>query len=188
MMNGYRRAALKLRTLAAADRSWLLGQLLPEERARIADLIEELDALHPEAEMETLSDAVQADLADAPADEPALPHGPAALVSRARPDRIARILTNEPDWLVGHLCAIARWPWLSAFLAQLERARATRITGLMNGTSSAKRGLDNALVAAVAARLEDDSRRNGFDALLAGEEHREPTAGRLRGKLTRWLR
>ena len=188
MMNGYRRAALKLRTLGAADRSWLLGQLLPEERARIAALLEELSALHPDAEMQTLSDAVQADLQDATSDDPPLPHSPAALVSRAQPERIAHILAYEPDWLVGHLCAIARWPWLPAFLEKLERARATRIAGLMNGTSPAKRVLDNALVAAVAARLEDDSRHNGFDALLTDEQQSEPRPGGLRRKLARWLR
>ena len=186
MMNGYRRAALKLRSLGVADRSWLLGQLLPEERARVAALMKELDALHPDAGIETLSDVVQEDLDEAPTDDPA-PRSPAAVVSRAHPERIARILATEPDWLVVHLCAIARWPWLPEFLAKLERARATRIAGLMNGISPAKRSLDNALVTAVATRLENDIRSNGFDALLTAERD-QPGNGGLRGKFTRWLR
>src|SRR5262245_25749588 len=94
MTDGYRRAALRLRSLGAADRAWLLGQLAPEERTRIAALLDEVNALHPEVEPGTLEDLVQEDLpAPAPrVPESSPPRGPAATVARAHPDMIARVL------------------------------------------------------------------------------------------------
>jgi len=190
MMNGYRRAAMRLRSLGAADRAWLLDQLAPEERMRIAALLEEVDALHPEAEPEALGDLVQEDL-PAPATrapESSLPQGPATALAHAHPDMIARVFADEPDWLVARVCAIENWPWLSAYLAAIDRARVARIEAQMRDAQPGRRALENALVAAVAARLEESVRRNGFHGLLIEEQRRRAGNGGLRVRLARWLR
>ena len=184
MIDGYRRAAMRLRALGTADRAWVLGRLLPEERERIEVLLEELDALHGDTELQAFSDLARSELLET---APTLADAPATIVTHAEPEQVTRVLADEPDWLVVRVCAIARWPWLPAFLAQLERARAARVAALMRDVSPAKRSLENALVAAVAARLRGDL-RNGFDALLSAEQRREPRTAGLRSRVTRWLR
>ena len=190
MMNGYRRAAMTLRALGAADREWLLSQLLPEERGRIATLIEELDKLDPDAEMQALSDLVRDDVPEPAPPSPELlsPSGPVAVVAQAQPEMMARVLANEPDWLVARVCAIARWPWLPAFIAQLDSVRATRIAALMREAPPAKRTVERALMVAMETRLQGDAHRNGFDGLLKAEQLREAGTRGLRSRLARWLR
>jgi len=190
MTNGYRRAAMRLRSLGAADRSWLLNQLLPEERTRIAALLEEVDALHPDVEPEALVDLVQEDrpASALPGSESSPSRGPTATVAHAHPDTIARVLADEPDWLVARVCAIEHWPWLSAYLAAIDPARAARIEAQMRDAQPARRALESALVAAVAARLEESVRSNGFQGLLMEEQRRPASNGRLRARLARWLR
>jgi hypothetical protein len=189
--NGYRHVAMRLRSLGAADRAWLLDQLLPEERTRIAALLDEVDALHPDVEPEALLDLVREDLPAASAlraPESSPQRGPTAAVGHAHPDMIARVLADEPDWLVARVCAIERWPWLSGYLAAMDRARAARIEALMRDAQPARRALENALVAALAGRLEDSVRRNGFHGLLMAEQRREAGSSSLRARLARWLR
>jgi hypothetical protein len=190
MTTGYRRAAMRLSSLGAADRDWLLGQLAPGERTRIAALLEEVDALHPEVEPEALQDLVQEDLPDSAANAPESSplHGPTAVVARAHPDMIARVLADEPDWLVARVCAIEHWPWLSGYLGAIDRVRAARIGALMRDAPPARRALASALVAAVAARLEESVRRNGFHGLLMEEQRRSAGNGGMRARLARWLR
>ena len=190
MMNGYRRAAMRLRSLGAADRAWLLDQLAPEERTRIAALLEEVDALHPGVEPEALADLVQVDLhvPASRASESSLLDGPTAAVAGADPGMIARILADEPDWLVARVCAIEHWPWLAAYLASIDRTRASRIEAQMRDAQPARHALESALIAAVAARLEECIRRNGFHGLLIGEQRSTSGNGGLRARLVRWLR
>ena len=190
MSNGYRRAAMRLRSLCLADRVWLLDQLAPEERTRIAALLEEVDALHPGVEPEAWEDLVREEFPGSSSRAPeSLPlRGPTARVAHAQTDAIARVLAGEPDWLVARVCSIEHWPWLSDYLAAIDHARAVRIGALMRAAPPPRRALDNALIAALAARMEDSGYRNGFDGLLMAEQDRKAGTGSLRARLARWLR
>jgi hypothetical protein len=190
MMDGYRRAAMRLRGLCTEDRAWLLDQLEAEERERVAALIAELDVLDPDGNMPLLADLLQSDLLQRVPFDPAhsLLSGPALIVAQARPDKIARVFANEPDWLVSQVCAISRWPWLPSFLDQLDRARAMHIGALVRKALPLGGSLDEALVAAVATRLETEVHRNGFDTILSDEQSREKSSGGLRQRFARWRR
>ena len=123
-MNGERKAALALASLAPADRAWLLERLPEEPRARVSALLGELDEMRVSFDGELVrqlgSDKEDAQAREAPIDPAAAaltlesePDWAAALVQRRHPSR------GDPRITTKALAAI-----VAAFEARVREAPA----------------------------------------------------------------
>jgi len=207
-----RRAALLVHAMRAGDRAWVLAQLEPGERDPLAAMLAELRALGIPAESELLKQAAAdaapeidaargtdaARAAQAASREPLAPDAsaPEAMLRRADPALVARVLRTEPSALAAAVLALGAWPWRETVLAQLGAMKRTEIHELLaRDTPPAARLREHALPAiarrvealalAVAARADDGTR----DSTDGGE--RQPRGwrrllGRARRRTGGW--
>jgi hypothetical protein len=160
-----RRAALLVHAMDASDRAWVLTQLAPEERDPLAAMLAELRALGIPAERELLkqaaaempreSDAVR-DSESAPRDMPAPDmSSPAALLRRADPALVARVLRAEPSALVAAVLALDAWPWHETVLIQLGTVKRSEVRELLARDARPAARLREHALPAVAGRVEE---------------------------------
>ncbi|RYF42893.1 MAG: hypothetical protein EOO27_44810 [Comamonadaceae bacterium] len=121
---GSRQAALSLHAMSDHDRTWVLGALKPDQRARLQTLLAELREL-----------GIPSDPA------PAATTGPVSGGKDAMADTVpqldmlnprdvqilSEILRREPPAMVANVLWIREWAWHSAFMAQLSGAQRVRI-------------------------------------------------------------
>jgi hypothetical protein len=109
-----------MHTMTAADRSWVMNKLKPEQREAIAPLLAELDTF------EFSTDGFKV---DAPPVTPPAPPVDSSLKTDAQRiavldalpvSRIQAALHGEPAALVRRLAAIHRWSWREAVCAGCE--------------------------------------------------------------------
>jgi hypothetical protein len=121
MTDGYRKAALRLHGMAAADRGWMLQRLQPHERARLEELLRELQELgikpgHRVSEELSADEAGQALLAECR--EPGAVARAMDAMRAARPAEISVLLAVEADHVAAALLSAYPWPWRAAVLEE----------------------------------------------------------------------
>src|SRR4051794_15874769 len=133
-----KRAALELHRLAPQDREWVLGRLASSDRARVAPVLAELDAMNIRFDIGN-----DASLAPVAANSRAAAKGIAAIPPDTSVESIIRhashtdvldALSGEPEWLLRMLFALDDWPWVSSVERSLAQA------GVLRLESSAPRG------------------------------------------------
>ena len=115
MNAGYRRAALALSALNKDDRAWILENLSSDERIPLATLLTDLERQGIKVPVSEVATLLQKD----PGTDEQEPVPVVAITPRERlaemPVReVFRVLSHEPDWLVGMICGMAKWRWLRA--------------------------------------------------------------------------
>jgi hypothetical protein len=161
-MNGLRRAALALHGLPEQDKRWVLERLGGADRARLAQLLEELQKLGIPPDESLLAYAQK----DTPA-EPA-----PSRVRQASAAQMVAILAREPAGLIAAVLRIEPWPWQAPFLARLDPAVRAGVAAAMQEDSRRSERLDDALRSCLEVRLgaaqaprERWSRLRAFGAL-----------------------
>ncbi len=198
-----KRAALELHRLGRRDRDWIVGRLPADERDRVLPLLAELDGMDVRFDLDD-SLALPARRADEPS--PATGAGAAqSAAERLRatsPAAMARMLADEPAWLVRAVLAIEAWPWAAPVRAALPQP-APAPSGASAPTDRAPpEAFTRTLLETLAARLQAQpgtppaTLLNGpLGSALNGHHngHRHPAVengawGRLWPRLQRWLR
>jgi len=165
-----RRAALLVHAMRAGDRAWVLAQLEPGERDPLAAMLSELRALGIPAESELLKQAAAdaapeidaargtdaARAAQAASREPLAPDAsaPEAMLRRADPALVARVLRTEPSALAAAVLALGAWPWRETVLAQLGAMKRTEVHELLARDMPPAARLREHALPAIARRVE----------------------------------
>ena len=190
-----RQAALELHRLGRDDRNWILGRLESDERARVARLLEELDAMDIRIDMH---DAVLADARAATERSPLL-NGHAngseapplqALLRRAAPARVATALADEPSWFVAAFLASGDWPWAGEVRALLARSRGPaelRAARLAPPAPALAAFVQARLLAKLRASTEPHAGETD-DPYSARDDRAGSILGRLASGVRQWLR
>ena len=191
LVDSRKRAALALLGLRAADQKWLLAQLPNADRGDVAALLDELMRMNPSATAAQIAaatsalnlEATQTEWAPAPGDglptapEDALRTAPEDAL-RTAPDDALRTLTRasasllhrelrtESDSVIGIVCALKNWRWKDELLGLLGPTRAADIGRLQREAITPTPAMAQALMAALAARIEAGRREAGFSADL----------------------
>lgn len=180
-MDGHRRAALALHGLSEPDRRWVLGKLRDADRARLAQLVEELQKLGIPPDPSLLADA-QKRLPDAPAP---------SRIREASAARMFAILGREPAGLIAAVLRIEPWPWQAALLARLDRPLRERVAAALRSETRITERFAGTLRSCIEARLsERPSAEPKAMRRLAVWAHRNADRGRgmLSGMIARWAR
>lgn len=156
MTDGYRKAALKLHGMNAADQGWMLQHLPEGERARLKALLYELDELGIKSGRH-VSDGIAADearqrLLSTVAQPEAAAHALDAL-SAASVDEISALLAAEPDDVVATVLAAYPWPWRSHFLAECGVEKRHRLNRAFKQVPLLKPRLRSELIKLLSNRL-----------------------------------
>jgi hypothetical protein len=118
MTEGYRKAALRLHAVSSTDRDWMLQRLVPQEQARLGDLLRELRELGIQAE-HCAPDEVEARSNASNADEELAGVADAlALMRSATLPEIVALLSAEPEHVAAAVLAVYPWPWRPRLLAE----------------------------------------------------------------------
>ncbi|WP_061540368.1 hypothetical protein [Collimonas fungivorans] len=168
---GFRRTALLLHAMSAADRDWMLAKLDGEMRATLKTMLDELlalgipadrallnraaDGIVPAASTRRHSDASvnielngSANILRADAVDSAIANladmGPAAL---------SQILNEEPAELIARLLACHDWKWRDGLLEKLGSGRRLQVERLAHSFSACPPRLREVLLQSVAARV-----------------------------------
>jgi hypothetical protein len=127
MVDGFKKAALKLYTLGAADREWILGQLDERERKTLRTLMTELKNSGIKPIFLPFDEIVDQPLPPAAApSRPKVEGAEEILMSLSSPEA-DRLLADESDWVVSVICNARPWPWRSAFMQRLPAVRRRRV-------------------------------------------------------------
>lgn len=142
-MNGLRRAALALHGLPESDKRWVLERLGGADRARLAQLLEELQKLGIPPDESLLAYAHKH-----------MPAEPApSRVREASAAQMLAILAREPAGLIAAVLRIESWPWQASFLARLDPAVRARVAAAMQDDSRRSEKLGEALRSCLEMRL-----------------------------------
>ena len=167
-MPAHRQSALLLHGLAKADQRWILSQLPDADRLIVAQHLAELKEL-----------GIPADPALGAQARSARAHAAAGPLHAASGAAMARLLADEPLWLVRQVLALAEWPWRAAFLETHNTAQRERLSG------AAPAALAPEAAARLLARLETRLAQHGAAVPGSTTARRGPLAA-LRGALGRW--
>ena len=183
LVDSRKRAALALLGLRAADQKWLLAQLPNADRGDVAALLDELMRMNPSATAAQIAAATSALNLEAtqtewsPATGDGLPTAPEdalrtapddalRTLARASASLLHRELRTESDSVIGIVCALKNWRWKDELLGLLGPTRAADIGRLQREAISPTPAMAQALMAALAARIEAGRREAGFSADL----------------------
>jgi len=182
-MNGLRRAALALHGLPEHDRHWVLERLGGADRARLAQLLEELRKLGIPPDESLLAEA-----------QKRIPETRApSRIHEASAAQMLAILAREPAGLIAAVLRIESWPWEAAFLARLEPALRERVASAMRRDDRTSEKLSEALRSCLESRLASapaPQRRLRRFGALAGtmRAHALRARGMLFSVFARWAR
>lgn len=156
MTEGYRKAALKLHSMNAADRDWMLEQLKGEERAALVSLLAELKELgiksFPSIEHELSTSEVKENFLGELNEEIA---GSLDLLCTADPSEIFSMFSHEPDLAVATVLSAYPWPWKSQLLASYGVENRLRLGRTLSEASLLKPKLRFELIRLLAEQLKN---------------------------------
>lgn len=165
MTDGYHKSALRLSSASPEERTWVLAQLDPEDRVRLAAALQDLrDSASP-------SGPTEGGFSAGPHDDAPYPPVNDAL-KRVGHEAMAALLRDEPDWVIALLVGEAQWPWVEGYLAQLSADRLQALGACVQRVNATVKPRSRAAaIDIVSERLESrDSTStpdSPFDALLA---------------------
>lgn len=151
-----RKAALVLHALGAQDRHWVMQRLPELQRDLVQPLLEELAQLGLPADKGLVDDVLGSMPTPHRMDLPV-----ASALEQVSAHKVALLLQDEPDALVGKLLSLQAWPWKDHFISLLPRERrAAVLQSLASYTRDSGAGivapeLDAALLQELEARLKD---------------------------------
>jgi hypothetical protein len=147
-VEGERQAALLLHAMDAADRTWLLQQLAPDHRQRLAALLDDLVALGIPADpgllaraSDTLRPAASLAAATVVPDRDFLMQ-----LNEAGVAALAHALRAEPPRLVVRCLQCGPWPWRQSLLSRLPALQRRRVEDALRDASGAVPQATSALV------------------------------------------
>jgi len=186
----YRRAALTLHALAAADRQWLLSRLAQEQRERLQPLLDELAGLEARFDPSDIATLTEPSVDLLPAQAPA-PVAESDVLAGIDEHALAATLAGEPDWAIAALMQGAAPAMQSRLLAACSAHRGAAIGALArNGrapTASAQAALVSALLEQAALHDEASGSTAPPFAAVADRQMPPPATGPLQ-RMRRWLR
>lgn len=168
---GFRRTALLLHAMSAADRDWMLAKLGGEMRATLKTMLDELLALGIPADRALLNRAAEGVVPTALARMPSdtslnielnsgadMPQAYAldsaiANLADVEPAALAKILSDEPAELIARLLACHDWKWRDSLLEKLGSGRRLQVERLAHSFSACPPRLREVLLQSVAARV-----------------------------------
>ncbi|WP_211473813.1 hypothetical protein [Collimonas humicola] len=168
----FRRTALLLHAMSAADRNWMLTRLGGAVQTSLNGMLDELAALGIPADRDLLSRAAESTAparhaAMSAADPVKLDAGNAAEILRAdplahaiaalknaTPASLAQVLKEEPPELIARLLACHAWSWREDLLEQLGQARRLQVERFAHAFSGSAPRLTEILLDSLASRLK----------------------------------
>lgn len=189
MINGYRKAALKLHTMSAKDREWLLQQFTEDEQASLTELLRELQELGIKSDFGMSGELSADETIDmsnpVPDNEPEVDKS-VELLCAARAEEIAMLLSNEPDMVAGVVLSAYPWPWRSQLLASYGVEARLRASRALSQAQVLRPKVRSELIRMMASRLAA-ARVHAFP--LMHRPHDEHTkASQVQRKRSRWHR
>lgn len=151
VIDGLKKAALKLYTLAPQDRDWILAKLDENDRSTLLALMRDLKTSGIKPVFMPFDDLLETPFSrptvraqDTPAD--ADPHSQIASLSVLDAERLAG---EEPEWIQHGLIEARDWPWRAGLSQRLSAGPELHRTP---ATSKLKPRLLNAILHAAAAK------------------------------------
>lgn len=173
-MDGTRRAALALHSVASADRDWILGRLDMAERSSLEGMLAELQALGIPADAALADDRRSGAAAESPSSVVSREQAsPEDRIAAATAGRVHAALEREADQVVAACFALRAWPWRAEALERWPRERRAKIAAALHARGELPERARSTLLAAFDARLA-----------LAGE----PKRWDWRTLRSRWVR
>lgn len=130
-MIGHRRAAVALHELSDEDRRLILDELPAEDRATLAQHLDELKELGFD-DGRLLDDGFSG-----AGDQSVQTIMPVDRLRAATASEMFALLEGEPSSLIGQLLTIQNWPWADDFLAMLVGPRQDAVRAALSGPGSA---------------------------------------------------
>lgn len=163
-MKMYRKAAVFLHGLAAADRDWLLARLDGPQRAVLDELLDELSALGIPRTPSVLGDVGRLRFEDQfenQEEAPLYAGAPAhvAALAAATPQALWSILEHQPDAIVSAVLSAEAWPWRDALLERMPALRRASVERRTAGSDAPTPKALDALLRTVARCLSADEER-----------------------------
>lgn len=158
-----RQFALRLHSLSAADREWILSRLAPDARERLAPLLEELVALGLRIDPQMLAEIAEKsrNITAATGNHAQSYQDDLKLLNRANPQWVATVLAEEPAALRNCIDAACHWAWRAAdggANAETDiRVRARANPHHLGPTQRVRQ----TLIAELAKKMRADHRRQG---------------------------
>lgn len=153
-MNMYRKAAVFLHGLAAADRDWLLARLSEPQRNVLDGLLKELSSLGIPQVPTILAEVGRLrfeDREEAPLRAGAPAH--IAAMASATPEALWLILEHQPNAVVSAVLSAEAWPWHDGLLELIPPGRRESIESEAAVRHSPTSKARDALLRTVAQRL-----------------------------------
>jgi hypothetical protein len=193
MTEGYRKAALRLHSLSAPDRAWMLQRLPAHERAVLSGLLRELQELGIKSDRQVADDISNDDVRTTLLQAGrAIPDLSDALdtMCAAGSAEVSALLSAEPDNMTAAVLSAYPWPWRARLLADYGVEKRQRISRALQQTTQIKPRLRAEMVKALADRLAAQ-RAEGPVIETAVARDARPAARRKSGTifegLRRWL-
>ena len=143
-VQGFRRAALTLHALGAADREWVLGSLPVHQCQTLEGMLRELRELGIPPGEDLLRDAAPPNSAPQIEDN-------AQVLDRCDASALTGVLRSEPAGLTCALLAAHPWRWREEAIAALDAQVATRVRDGSKGLRGP--ALEDAIVSAMLRRM-----------------------------------
>jgi hypothetical protein len=120
-MEAYKKTALHLHSLNAADRLWILDNLQAHQRERLSVMLEELSALGIPRRTDLVSAVDHLKMADPASDQPSSPKEdslpePIKGLRDAGSGKILRMLKDEEPVALAAVLSVYEWPWRQSVL------------------------------------------------------------------------
>lgn len=146
-MIGYRRAAVALHELHEADRDWILGELLPEDRNALSNCLAEIKELGFASNQSFANEAMVRSYGETAVSTPL------ERLRSASAEDVYTVLKGESPVLIARLLKITDWPWTSQFMTQFGDAIQARLRELLSAATLTAPSLAEHLIIEVAGRL-----------------------------------
>ncbi|MCU7922534.1 MAG: hypothetical protein KZQ88_07525 [Candidatus Thiodiazotropha sp. (ex Dulcina madagascariensis)] len=126
-MFAFRRAALRLYSLAEADKNWLLSKLSKENREKIVYLLHELEEMGIPKNQSWLSSLEKADRVDFIDTKSEKNTEMLSTLDRLDPRFVYEYLEYENDSIVTAILTYKNWAWKEDLLAIMDKQRRKRL-------------------------------------------------------------
>ena len=159
-MDGVRAAALMLHGLDGQDRDWMLSQLPPDDRSRLAPLLAELAQIGISKDSARSHSRLASNRAR---NESVAPITPLGRLRRADANALFAVLDREPVAFVAACVRADEWPWRDALLARLDARRRAEVVDLLRESTDMELAprMRETLLAKLDGRLQAGSASSG---------------------------